>query len=234
VAAPERTVKGLRRPVILLGPPGAGKGTQAKQLAERYGVPHISTGDMFREHVRRGTELGLKAKAVMDRGELVPDEIVVAMIEERIARPDCAKGFVLDGFPRTVPQTIALDELFGRAGKPEPVVVHIELDPAAVLRRLTGRRVCKVGGEIYNIYDHPPKAPDRCDKDGGELVQRDDDRVDVIQDRLAAYREHTEPVFDYYRRRQTVIELDGSASPEAVTRALVEAIDREEARGSHL
>ncbi len=234
MAAPDRTVKGLRRPVILMGPPGAGKGTQAKQLAERYGVPHISTGDMFREHVRRGTELGLKAKAVMDRGELVPDEIVVAMIEERIGRPDCAVGFVLDGFPRTVPQAISLDELFGRAGRPEPVVVRIELDPAAVLRRLTGRRVCKVGGEIYNIYDHPPKTPDCCDKDGGELVQRDDDRVDVIQDRLAAYREHTEPVFEYYRRRRAVVELDGSASPQAVTRTLVETIDREEARGSHL
>jgi len=115
-----------------MGPPGAGKGTQAKQLAERYGVPHISTGDMFREHVRRGTELGRKAKEVMDRGELVPDDIVVAMIEERIARPDCAAGFVLDGFPRTVPQAISLDALFGRTGRPEPVVVLIELDPAAV------------------------------------------------------------------------------------------------------
>lgn len=228
------TIRGLRRPVVLMGPPGGGKGTQAQQLAGRYGVPHISTGEMFREHVRQGTELGRRARAIMDRGDLVPDDIVVAMIEERIAQPDCAEGFVLDGFPRTVPQAQTLEALLHRTGRPDPVIVLIEVDPSALLRRLTGRRVCKACGEIYNIYDHPPKAPGRCDFDGGELVQRDDDRVEVIEERLVAYREQTEPVFEYFHGHQTVVVLDGGAPPEAVTRALIETVDREEAHDGHL
>lgn len=222
------------RPVILVGPPGAGKGTQAKQVAALYGVPHLSTGDMFRGNIARGTELGLRAKEFMNRGELVPDEIVVAMIEQRIAEPDCAKGFILDGFPRTVAQAEALDQMLSRAGFLEPLVIHVKLDPALILRRLTGRRMCKVGGEIYNIYDRPPKTPDRCDRDGGELVQRDDDREEVIRERLAAYHEYTEPVIAYYKRRDLVEDLDGSGAPEVVTHALFAVIDRKEERGSHL
>lgn len=227
-------VKGFPRPVILIGPPGAGKGTQAKQVAALYGVPHLSTGDMFREHLGRGTELGLRARAYMDRGELVPDEIVVAMIEQRIANADCAHGFILDGFPRTVAQAEALDRMLGRAGLPEPLVVHVKVDSSLILRRLTGRRMCKVGGEIYNVYDRPPKTPNRCDHDGGELVQRNDDREEVIKERLAAYEEHTQPVVAYYRQRGLVQDLDGSGAPEAVTRTLFEVIDREEKRGRHL
>jgi len=226
--------KGLCRPVILVGPPGAGKGTQAKQVAALYGVPHLSTGDMFRDNIGRGTELGLRAKEFMNRGELVPDEIVVAMVEQRITAPDCAKGFILDGFPRTVAQAETLDQMLARAGLPEPLVIHVKLDPALILRRLTGRRMCKVGGEIYNIYDRPPNTPDRCDRDGGELVQREDDREEVIRERLAAYHEYTEPVIAYYKRRDLVEDLDGSGAPEVVTHALFAVIDRKEERGSHL
>ena len=160
----------LDRAVIFIGAPGAGKGTQAKGVAKGYGVPHLSTGDMFREHVSRGTPLGQQAKPIMARGELVPDSIVLGMVAERIARPDCAHGFVLDGFPRTRPQAEKLEELLEGRGFGRPLVLHIVVDAALLLKRLTGRRTCQVGGEIYNVYERPPKVPGRCDNDGGELV----------------------------------------------------------------
>ena len=209
--------KGLGRAVIFLGPPGAGKGTQAKQIAQEYGVPHISTGDMFREHVSRGTPLGLRAKAIMERGELVHDDLVMSMVEERISRLDCAEGFILDGFPRTLPQAQRLDEILERR-KVQPLVVHFVVDKNQLMRRLTGRRTCAIGGEIYNIYDHPSKVPGRCDRDGGELVQRHDDREDVIAERLAAYERQTRPLVDYYRGRGVLKDVDGMAPPEAVTK----------------
>ncbi len=210
--------KGLGRAVIFLGPPGAGKGTQAKQIAESYGVPHLSTGDMFREHVSRGTPLGLRAKPIMERGELVPDDLVLSMVEDRISRPDTADGFILDGFPRTVPQAEKLDEILRRRFKTEPLVVHFVVDKNQLVRRLTGRRVCGIGGEIYNIYDHPPKVPGRCDRDGGELTQRPDDREEVIAERLAAYERQTRPLVDYYRQQGVLKDVDGMAAPEAVTK----------------
>jgi adenylate kinase len=210
--------KGLGRAVIFLGPPGAGKGTQAKQIAESYGVPHLSTGDMFREHVSRGTPLGLRAKPIMERGELVPDDLVLSMVEDRISRPDTADGFILDGFPRTVPQAEKLDEILRRRFKTEPLVVHFVVDKYQLMRRLTGRRVCGIGGEIYNIYDHPPKVPGRCDRDGGELTQRPDDREEVIAERLAAYERQTRPLVDYYRQQGVLKDVDGMAAPEAVTK----------------
>jgi adenylate kinase len=231
VTVAEPVARGLNRPVILIGPPGAGKGTQAKKVAARYGVPHLSTGDMFRDVVSRGTELGRRAKEIMDRGELVPDDIVVAMVEQRIARPDCARGFILDGFPRTVAQAEALDGLLSRAGLPEPSVILLQVDPGLLLRRLTGRRICKVGGEIYNVYDRPATFSNRCQQHGCELTQRDDDREEVIRERLAAYEAHTRPVVEYYRRRELLEELDGSGAPDAVTGALIELMDRNEARG---
>lgn len=234
VQAESRPQPSLRRPVILIGPPGAGKGTQAKRIAARYGVPHLSTGDMFREDVQRGTELGRRAKAVMDRGELVPDDVVVGMVEERILSPAYASGFILDGFPRTVAQAEALDRILQRTELAAPIVVHVRVDPSLILGRLTGRRMCKVGGEIYNTYERPPKVPGRCDIDGGELVQRDDDREEVIRGRLAAYEEHTKPVIEYYRRRTLVEELDGSNVPESVTRSLIQMIDRNVNRAGHL
>jgi adenylate kinase len=210
--------KGLGRAVIFLGPPGAGKGTQAKQIAESYGVPHLSTGDMFREHVSRGTPLGLRAKPIMERGELVPDDLVLSMVEDRISRPDTGDGFILDGFPRTVPQAEKLDEILRRRFNTEPLVVHFVVDKNQLMRRLTGRRVCGIGGEIYNIYDHPPKVPGRCDRDGGELTQRPDDRDEVIAERLAAYERQTRPLVDYYRQQGVLKDVDGMAAPEAVTK----------------
>jgi adenylate kinase len=217
--------KGLGRAVIFLGPPGAGKGTQAKQIAQEYGVPHISTGDMFREHASRGTPLGLRAKTIMERGELVPDDLVLSMVEERISRLDCADGFILDGFPRTLPQAQRLDEILDRR-KVQPLVVHFVVDKNQLMRRLTGRRTCAIGGEIYNIYDHPPKAPGRCDRDGGELVQRPDDREDVIAERLAAYERQTRPLVDYYRGRGVLKDVDGMAAPEAVTKDVLDLLAR--------
>ena len=216
--------KGLGRAVIFLGPPGAGKGTQARQIAESYGVPHLSTGDMFREHVSRGTPLGLRAKPIMERGELVPDDLVLSMVEDRISRPDCADGFILDGFPRTLPQAEKLDEILRRRFKVEPLVVHFVVDKNQLMRRLTGRRVCGIGGEIYNIYDHPPKVPGRCDRDGGELIERPDDREEVIAERLAAYQRQTRPLVDYYRQRGVLKDVDGMAAPQAVTKNVLELL----------
>lgn len=218
--------QGLKRAVIFLGPPGAGKGTQAKQVAQLYDVPHLSTGDMFRDHVGRGTPLGLKAKPIMERGELVPDEIVLAMVEERVSRPDCRNGFVLDGFPRTLPQAEKLSELLRGLNFGRPLVLHFVVDTHQLLRRLTGRRTCSVGGEIYNIYERPPKMSGRCDNDGGELVQRPDDREEVIAERLAAYERQTKPLVDYYRSQGVLEDVDGSAGVEAVTRAVLGILAR--------
>ncbi len=219
---------GLKRAVILLGPPGAGKGTQAKEIARRYGVPHLSTGDMFRDHASRGTELGRRAKPIMERGELVPDEIVLGMVEERVAKPDCAGGFVLDGFPRTLGQAEKLDQILKRLHFGRSVVLHLVVDSELLLRRLTGRRTCKVGGEIYNVYDRPPKVPGRCDKDGGELIQRPDDREEVIRERLEAYERQTRPLVDHYRRQGVLVDLDGSADAERVTRSLLAVLAGEQ------
>jgi adenylate kinase len=218
--------KGLGRAVIFLGPPGAGKGTQAKQIVQEYGVPHISTGDMFREHVGRGTPLGLRAKAIMERGELVPDDLVLSMVEERISRADCGDGFILDGFPRTLPQARRLDEILERC-KVQSLVVHFVVDANQLMRRLTGRRTCVIGGEIYNIYDYPPKVPGRCDRDGGELVQRPDDREEVIAERLAAYERQTRPLVDYYRGRGVLEDVDAMAAQATVTKDVLELLVQE-------
>ena len=214
--------------MIFLGPPGAGKGTQAQEVARLYRVPHLSTGDMFRDHVGRGTPLGLKAKPIMGRGELVPDEIVLGMVQERISRPDCNNGFVFDGFPRTLPQAEKLNEILGGLDFGRPVVLHFVVDPDKLMRRLTGRRTCKVGGEIYNIYVRPPKVPGRCDKDGGELIQRPDDQEEVIRERLTAYERQTRPLVDYYRRQSVLEDVDGSAEPEVVTQSVLRILTRAE------
>ncbi len=216
--------QGLGRAVIFLGPPGAGKGTQARQVAKYFGVPHLSTGDMFRDHVSRDTPLGKRAKPIMERGDLVPDEIVLDMIAERISRSDGANGFVLDGFPRTLPQAEKLDQILQGRSWGKPVVVHFIVDPAQLLRRLTGRRTCAIGGEIYNIYDQPPRVPGQCDNDGGELIQRADDREEVIAERLAAYNAQTRPLVDYYRKQGVLIDVDGMAAPAAVTTRVLEIL----------
>ncbi|HXR23933.1 MAG TPA: adenylate kinase [Candidatus Binataceae bacterium] len=219
-------VNGLRlgRALILIGPPGAGKGTQARAIAKFLGVPHISTGDMFRELIGRGSPLGEQARPYMERGDLVPDEIVFGMVEERVSRTDCANGFILDGFPRTVAQADKFDEIVRSRHLQKPFVMHFVVDKQQLLRRLTGRRTCSVGGEIYNIYDHPPKVPGRCDNDGGELIQRPDDREEIIIGRLATYEARTRVLVDYYRRKGTLVDLDGMAPPAEVTGHLLGAL----------
>ncbi|MGB0036904.1 MAG: adenylate kinase [Candidatus Acidiferrales bacterium] len=218
----------LKRALIFLGPPGAGKGTQAKRIAERYHVPHLSTGDMFRDSVSRGTELGRMAKPIMDRGELVPDDIVMGMVEERLARLDCAGGFVFDGFPRTIPQAEKLDAILERLGFGKPLVLDVQVSEDKLLRRLTGRWTCSVGGEIYNIYEQPPKVGGICDRDGGKLTQRSDDRPEVVKERLAAYERLTKPLADYYRRKGALEIVDGSLSVEEVSRTLNQILERAE------
>ena len=210
----------LDRALIFLGPPGAGKGTQAKQIAQSCGVPHLSTGDMFRDAVSRGTELGRRVKPIMDRGELVPDDLVMKLVEERLSRPDCAHGFVFDGFPRTLAQAALLDGILEIRGFGKPIVIDLAVSADKLMRRLTGRRTCSLGGEIYNVFDAPPKVSGICDVDGGELVQRADDRPEVVTERLAAYERQTRPLTDYYRRKGVLETVDASASVEEVGRAL--------------
>jgi len=210
----------LNRALIFLGPPGAGKGTQAKQVAKSYGVPHLSTGDMFREAVSRGTELGRRVKPIMERGELVPDDLVMKLVEERLSQPDCAQGFVFDGFPRTLAQAALLDGIFEVRGIGKPLVIDFAVSADKLLRRLTGRWTCSVGGEIYNVYDAPPKVPGVCDVDGGKLVQRADDRPEVVKERLAAYERQTKPLTDYYSRQGVLKTIDAGASVDEVSRAL--------------
>ena len=215
----------LDRAVIFLGPPGAGKGTQAKELARRFSAPHLSTGDMLREHVAQGTSLGQRAQPIMSRGELVPDSIVLRMVADRIERPDCAHGFVFDGFPRTVAQAQWLGELLRQHGFKQPLVVHMVIEPGLLLRRITGRRTCKVGGEIYNVYERPPKVEGRCDNDGGELEQRADDREEIVGPRLAAYEKQTAPLAAYYRRLGRLRDIDASKSVDEVAASIVAVVN---------
>jgi adenylate kinase len=203
--------------LILLGPPGAGKGTQAERLREDFGLPHISTGDILREQVAKGTELGEEAKRYMDRGELVPDDIIVGMIRERIDAGDARDGFLLDGFPRNERQADALAEALERLDRRLTGALLIDVPDEEVVRRLTGRRVCvKNPSHIYHVDFDPPKHPDVCDQDGSRLVQRDDDREDTIRKRLAVYHEQTEPLIDYYDRAGLLRRFDGRRSAEEV------------------
>jgi adenylate kinase len=216
VALEGRPVGKLDRAVIFLGPPGSGKGTQAKELARKYGVPHLSTGDMLREHVSLGTPLGLKAKPIMERGELVQDSLVLRIVAERIEREDCFHGFVFDGFPRTVTQAKYLGELLKQHGFMQPFVIHMVIGTDVLMRRLTGRRVCPVCGEIYNIYERPPRVPGICDRDGSELIHRPDDREEVVGPRLQAYEKQTTPLVTYYRRLGYLHDVDARKSVEEV------------------
>ena len=224
MALEERPVGKLDRAVIFLGPPGSGKGTQAKELARQYGVPHLSTGDMLREHVSKGTPLGLKAKPIMERGELVPDLLVLKMVAERIERPDCEHGFVFDGFPRTVAQAKYLGELLRRQGFKQPFVIHMVIPTSVLMKRLTGRRTCKLGGEIYNIYERPPKVEGICDNDGGELLHRPDDREEVVAPRLNAYEKLTAPLVQYYRRFGALHDVDANRSVDEVQREICQLV----------
>jgi adenylate kinase len=224
----------LNRALVMLGPPGAGKGTQAKLVAKTFGVPHLSTGDMFRDAISRGTEIGRLAKPIMDHGALVPDDIVLKMVEERLRQPDSSGGFILDGFPRTLPQAEKLDRVLDRLGFGKPIVVDIQVEPEKLVHRLSGRRTCSIGGEIYNMHDLPPKAAEICEKDGGKLVQRADDRPEIVRERLVAYELQTKPVSDYYRRKGVLGVVDGSASMDKVSCAITKFLEGVAGRDGHL
>jgi adenylate kinase len=218
-------LQGLGRAVILLGPPGAGKGTQAQRIAQRYHLPHLSTGDMFRDHIRRETELGRQAKPLLERGELVPDEIVVGMVADRINQPDCANGFVFDGFPRTLQQAGELENICKQHHLGCTIVLHMVVNPALLMRRLTGRRICKAGGHIYNVYERPPKREGICDVDGSELIHRPDDSEGVIAERLAAYDRQTQPLVKYYTVRGLLTPVDAMADADSVTESIAGILD---------
>jgi adenylate kinase len=221
-----------RLAVIFLGPPGAGKGTQAKKLALQCGVPHLSTGDMFREHVAQNTPLGQIAKPIMQSGELVPDELVLKMVEDRLKRDDCEKGFVFDGFPRTLPQADQLGKILEDHGFGKPVVVHFVVDRSQLLRRLTGRRMCGLCGAIYHVAGNPSRVPGICDNDGKSLMQRQDDSEEVIAPRLDAFYRQTEPLVAYYRERGANSDIDATGEVDSVTRAVRTVIAGEKAKRS--
>ncbi|MGE5663836.1 MAG: adenylate kinase [Deltaproteobacteria bacterium] len=185
--------------IILLGAPGAGKGTQAKKISAAFAIPQISTGDMLREAVKNGTEMGRRAKGFMDAGGLVPDEVVIGIVKDRLKAKDCDKGFILDGFPRTIPQAQALDRVVKELAKEIRVVLSLEVDEKELLERLTGRRTCTACGAMYHIRFNAPKADGKCDKCGTALIQRDDDKEETIKARLVNYRKSTEPLLDYYK-----------------------------------
>ena len=206
--------------VIFLGPPGAGKGTQADRLATEWSVPHIATGDMLREAVQEGTRLGLEAKRYMDSGALVPDEVAIGLAEERLGEPDAARGWVLDGFPRTVPQAEALDSLLRRKGIDLDRVIFFDVSRDELLRRLTGRRVCRQCGTAFHLVFSPPAKPDQCDRCGGPLYQRADDAESAVAHRLEVYTKQTAPLLDYYRQRGILTTVPAEGKVEQVTSAI--------------
>jgi adenylate kinase len=210
--------------IILIGPPGAGKGTQAKRMIDRLGVPQVSTGDMFRAAVKEGSPMGKKAKEYMDKGALVPDDVVIGVVKERFEKPDTRKGFILDGFPRTLEQAKALDKLLGDLGSRIDHVVVIEVPDDSLVGRLTGRRTCRGCGYMHHVEFDPPKAEGVCDKCGGELYLRDDDKEATIRDRLSTYHAQTSPLIDYYSKSGIVRKIDGTRSMEEVNKAIFESI----------
>jgi adenylate kinase len=212
--------------IILMGPPGAGKGTQAEKLVDLYQIPHISTGDMFRKAQKDGTELGLKAKSYMDQGQLVPDEVTVGIVKERLAEADCKEGFLLDGFPRTVQQADALDTILAELDMALDCVVNIEVDKAFLVDRLTGRRVCRTCGATYHIANKAPKVEGVCDKCGGELYQRGDDTIETVSNRLDVYAAQTAPLIDYYKSKGIMSSIDGSKSMEDVLADIRTALEK--------
>ena len=209
--------------VAFLGPPGAGKGTQARELAQEWGVPHIATGDMLREAVAAGTPLGLDAKRYMDQGTLVPDDVIVGLIAERLSKPDAKRGFILDGFPRTIGQARALSTLLENLGQPLARVIFFDVSEAELLRRLTGRRVCRNCGATYHLVSAPPARPGVCDRCGGELYQRADDSEATVRNRLRVYETQTAPLLDDYRRRGLLSTVRGEGAIETIRAALRQA-----------
>ncbi len=212
--------------LILVGPPGSGKGTQAKMLIDKYGIPQISTGDILREAVKEGSPLGMKAKALMDKGSLVSDDIVIGIIEDRVGKPDCKGGFILDGFPRTVAQSEALDNILVRMGLKIDHLINIEVDDGELMKRLTGRRTCRQCGQGYHVMFDPPKNEGVCNECNGELYQRDDDKEDTIKSRLKVYHEQTAPVVGHYQAKKLCRTVDGVGKMDEVFKRITDIIDR--------
>lgn len=210
--------------IVLLGPPASGKGTQAARLKDHFGIPHVASGDLFRDHLKRETPLGARAKAFMDRGDLVPDDITIGMVMERLAETDAQEGAILDGFPRTIPQATALDEELAVRGHALKVVLSIEVPETVLVERVSGRRLCRTCGAAYHVRFNPPAEPGICDMDGGELFQRADDRPEVVRERLRVYREKTRPLAAYYETRGLLRVVDGDRPIDDVTDALCCAI----------
>lgn len=207
--------------IIMLGAPGAGKGTQAKKIAEKCGIPHISTGDIFRANIKNGTELGKKAKTYMDQGLLVPDELVCDLVVDRIQHDDCKKGYILDGFPRTIPQAESLDKALQAIGEKMDYAIDVEVPDENIVKRMGGRRACVGCGATYHLVYAPTKKEGVCDACGGELILRDDDKPETVQKRLGVYHEQTQPLIDYYKNQGILREVDGSVDMEDVFKEIL-------------
>jgi adenylate kinase len=210
--------------LIFLGPPAAGKGTQARRLAAEYDIPHISTGDTLRAAIRGGSYLGREAKRYMDRGALVPDDVMIGLVRERLQHSDCAKGFILDGFPRTVPQAEALAVLLEEMKTPLNYVVNMDVPVEEILRRMSGRFTCQDCGQMYNLMLDPPKMPGCCDCCGGTLIQREDDRIETVHERLGVYRQSTQPLVEYYWSQGLLKTVDGTGTIDAIAKRIREAV----------
>ena len=212
--------------IIMLGAPGAGKGTQAKKIAAKYGIPHISTGDIFRANIKEGTELGKKAKTYMDQGLLVPDELVVDLVVDRLAQDDAKNGYVLDGFPRTIPQAEALTEALDKIGEKLDYAIDVEVPDDNIINRMSGRRACVACGGTYHIKFNPTKKEGICDACGGELILRDDDKPETVKQRLTVYHDQTQPLIDYYTKEGILKEVDGTLDLQAVFAEIVKILEK--------
>jgi adenylate kinase len=210
--------------IVLIGPPGAGKGTQAAMLRDALELPHVASGDLFRENLKNSTDLGLQAKAYMDRGELVPDDVTISMVMDRLSREDCAQGAILDGFPRTIAQAEALDAALADQGHRISVVPSIVVPDDVLVDRLSGRWLCRTCGESYHVLFNPPAKPGVCDKDGGELYQRDDDKPETVRNRLEVYHRQTSPLIDYYAKKSVLVPVDGNQPIDKVQADLLAAV----------
>lgn len=210
--------------IVLLGPPGAGKGTQAQLISKKLGLPHISSGDIFRSNIQNQTELGKLARGYMDRGELVPDDVTIGMIRDRLSEPDCASGALLDGFPRTPAQAAALDEMLGEFQGTVNAVPYISVPEEVLIERLCGRWTCKAQGHVYHEKYNPPKNAGVCDVDGSELYQREDDKAETVKRRIRVYLEQTQPLIEYYQRQGKLVEIDGTQAIEQVSADLLAAL----------
>ena len=207
--------------IIMLGAPGAGKGTQAKQIADKYSIPHISTGDIFRANIKNGTELGKKAKQYMDQGAVVPDELTCDLVMDRIQQDDCKNGFVLDGFPRTIPQAEALDAALGKINEKMDYAIDVDVSDENIVNRMSGRRACLNCGATYHLISIPPKVEGICDRCGSEIVLREDDKPETVQKRLKVYHEQTQPLIDYYKNQGILKSVDGTQPMDEVFKAIV-------------